>query len=112
MLGLMKLGAVVMPTTTAVGSAELADRIDRGAARAVICDSGDASKVDDVPRDYLRIAVGSRDTRTGRLDLTDAYPHPEDPVVHPAPGPVDHFALHFPPGTTPPPHPITPTTSP
>src|SRR3546814_13823127 len=83
MLGLMKLGAVVMPTTTAVGSAELADRIERGAARAVICESGDASKVDDVPGDYLRIAVGSGDTRPGWLALHDAYQQPEGPWVNP-----------------------------
>ena len=34
MLGIMKLGAVIMPTTTAVGPADLIDRIDRGGARS------------------------------------------------------------------------------
>src|SRR3546814_905288 len=82
------------------GSAELADRSGRGAARAVICDSGDASKVDDVPGDYLRIAVGSGDTRTGWLDLHDAYQQPEEPVVHPGTGPDDQLLLYFTSGTT------------
>ena len=34
MLGVMKLGAVIMPTTTAVGPGDLVDRMERGAARA------------------------------------------------------------------------------
>ena len=36
MLAVIKLGAVVMPTTTAVGPGDLVDRMERGAARAVI----------------------------------------------------------------------------
>jgi acetyl-CoA synthetase len=34
MLGVMKLGAVLMPTTTAVGTDDLVDRVTRGKARA------------------------------------------------------------------------------
>src|SRR4051794_28465925 len=33
MLAIMKLGAVIMPTTTAVGPGDLADRVERGGAR-------------------------------------------------------------------------------
>ena len=36
MLAVMKLGAVIMPTTTALGPADLADRIERGGARHVV----------------------------------------------------------------------------
>ena len=41
MLGIIKLGAVIMPMTTAVGLADLRDRIDRGAAGFVIANAED-----------------------------------------------------------------------
>src|SRR5918997_1788799 len=58
MLAVAKLGAVIMPTTGALGPADLADRIERGGARFVIANSADAAKFDGVPGDYGRIAVG------------------------------------------------------
>ncbi len=36
MLAVMKLGAIIMPTTTAAGTSDLVDRIERGGARFVI----------------------------------------------------------------------------
>lgn len=39
MLGIAKLGAVIMPTTGALGPADLADRIARGGARFVIANA-------------------------------------------------------------------------
>jgi len=59
MLAVAKLGAVVMPTTGALGPDDLADRITRGGARFVIANAGDTSKFDDVAGDYTRIAVGA-----------------------------------------------------
>src|SRR5690348_7035417 len=58
MLAIMKLGAVIMPTTTAVGPGDLVDRMERGGARAVICNPSDVGKFDEVPGEYLRISVG------------------------------------------------------
>ena len=58
MLAVTKVGAVIMPTTTAVGPADLRDRIERGGARFVVCNPADAAKLDDVPGDYVRIGVG------------------------------------------------------
>ena len=58
MLAAMKLGAIVMPTTSALGSVDLRDRVNRGGARAVIANAADAPKFGEVPGDYLRIAVG------------------------------------------------------
>jgi acetyl-CoA synthetase len=60
MLAAAKLGAVIMPTTTALGSADLADRVSRGAARVVIANAADTAKFDEVHGDYTRIAVGDR----------------------------------------------------
>jgi acetyl-CoA synthetase len=57
MLAAMKLGAVIMPTASAAGSADLADRISRGGARWVITNAADAAKFDGVPGDYGKILV-------------------------------------------------------
>src|SRR6476469_9782476 len=59
MLAVAKLGAVVMPTTGALGPADLADRITRGGARFVIANDEDTAKFDDVEGEYTRIVVGS-----------------------------------------------------
>lgn len=43
MLAVMKVGAVTLPTSTVLGSADLADRVDRGLVRHVIANAGDAA---------------------------------------------------------------------
>ncbi|MFJ7749449.1 AMP-binding protein [Arthrobacter sp. NPDC097144] len=68
MLAAMKLGAVIMPTASAAGSADLADRILRGGARWVIANAGDAAKFDGVPGDYGRILVGGDSSAGGRVE--------------------------------------------
>ena len=45
MLAVAKLGAVIMPTTNALGPADLADRITRGGARFVIANAADTGQV-------------------------------------------------------------------
>ena len=68
MLAAMKLGAVIMPTASAAGRADLADRIQRGGARFVIANAADAGKFDEVPGDYTGILVGAEhgfDTGSG-----------------------------------------------
>src|SRR5260370_920329 len=52
MLAVAKLGAVIMPTTGALGPADLTDRITRGGAMFVIANAEDAAKVYDVAGDY------------------------------------------------------------
>jgi acetyl-CoA synthetase len=71
MLAVAKLGAVVMPTTSALGPADLTDRISRGGSRAVIANSADTAKFDEVGGDYLRIAVG--EPVAGWHTYTEAY---------------------------------------
>jgi acetyl-CoA synthetase len=55
MLAVMKLGAVLLPTTTAVNAADLADRIARSKARHVICNAADTGRFVGVPGTYTRI---------------------------------------------------------
>jgi len=91
MLAVMKLGAVIMPTTTAVGPAELADRIERGDARFVVCNPADAGKFDEVPGDYRVLTTASFD---------EAYALPATPVEHPGTSATDRLLLYFTSGTT------------
>ncbi|MDT5107028.1 MAG: acetyl-CoA synthetase [Mycobacterium sp.] len=77
MLAVAKLGAVIMPTTSALGPADLADRITRGGARVVIANAADTAKFGDPKlRDgqYTRIVVG------GRMDGWHAYADAGDMV--------------------------------
>ena len=71
MLAVAKLGAVIMPTTGALGPADLADRITRGGAEFVIANDADTAKFDDVEGDYTRIAVGGH--VAGWHSYADAY---------------------------------------
>jgi acetyl-CoA synthetase len=101
MLGILKLGAVIMPTTTAVGPADLRDRIERGGAGFVVVNASDTAKFDDVPGDYGRIAV----TRGGAApdgweSFEDAYQLNVPPAAHPGTAPNDRLLLYFTSGTT------------
>ena len=58
LLGCIKLGVVVIPATTLLTPADLADRVTRGGVRHVVAASADAAKFDDVPGAYTRVAVG------------------------------------------------------
>ncbi|WP_405135236.1 AMP-binding protein [Nocardia sp. NBC_01388] len=60
MLAVAKLGAVIMPTTAALGPEDLADRIGRGGAGFVLVNAAETPKFAEVPGDYLRIAVGEK----------------------------------------------------
>lgn len=97
MLALTKLGSVIMPTTTAVTSADLLDRLARGNARAVVCNPEDAAKFEDVPGDYLRVAVGEVE---GWIDHRAAYQLKPQPVTHPGNSTDDRLLLYFTSGTT------------
>ncbi|SFS75234.1 AMP-binding protein [Saccharopolyspora flava] len=97
MLAIMKLGAVIVPTTTAVGPAELTDRIARSGAAHVIANPEDTGKFAEVPGDYGRISVGPAD---GWADLREAASLPASPVDHPGTAPGDPLLYYFTSGTT------------
>jgi len=58
MLACIKLGAVMVPTTTLVSGDDLADRLARGAARHVVVLAAETDKFAAMPGDLTRIAVG------------------------------------------------------
>lgn len=99
MLGVMKVGAVIMPTATAVGSSGLVDRVSRGGVKAVICNPADAPKFAEVPGPYVRVGVGAGGGE-GWLDLREAYESPVPPAAHPGTGPSDPLLYYFTSGTT------------
>lgn len=98
MLAIIRLGAVIMPTTTAVGPAELVDRLARGRAHAVICNAADAVKFDEVPGDYRRFVVG--EAPAGWAAYAAAYDTPAASVAHPGNASTDRLLLYFTSGTT------------
>jgi acetyl-CoA synthetase len=97
MLAVMKIGAVILPTTTALGPAELVDRIERGGAKHVLVNTVDAGKFDDVPGEYGRFVIGERE---GWVDYRGAYALDVPPAVHPGTAPSDPQLLYFTSGTT------------
>jgi acetyl-CoA synthetase len=98
MLAVMKLGAVIMPTTTALGPVDLIDRIERGGARHVLVNGTDAGKFDAVPGDYTRIAVGT--APLGWLSYADTHGADGAPLGHPGTVATDPLLLYFTSGTT------------
>ncbi|WP_340540456.1 AMP-binding protein [Nocardioides sp. GXZ039] len=102
MLAVMKLGAVVMPTTTAVGPAELVDRLERGEAKAVICNAADTAKFDEVPGEYRRFVVGDAEAAGGGWrPYAAAYEIADhEPIEHPGNATTDRLLLYFTSGTT------------
>jgi acetyl-CoA synthetase len=98
MLALMKLGAVIVPTTTALGPADLTDRISRSEARHVIVAAADTGKLGQVPGDYTRIAVGG--AVPGWLDYARSAESDSSALGHPGTAPSNRLLLYFTSGTT------------
>jgi acetyl-CoA synthetase len=97
-LASIKLGAVMIPTTTLLPSADLADRVVRGAARHVVTTADAAAKFDDVPGDYTRICVGG--PNPGWLDYAGSAAASSDFVPDGVTRASDTLLLYFTSGTT------------
>jgi acetyl-CoA synthetase len=98
MLATMKLGAVVVPTTTALGTADLVDRIDRAVAKCVVAGPADTAKFAEVPGDYVRVVVGGE--ADGWTPYSGVEGLDDSPVAHPETAPGDRLLLYFTSGTT------------
>ena len=98
MLAVMKLGAVIMPGTTALGRKDLLDRVGRGAVRHVITNADQVDKFADIPGDLGRFAIGDapspwRPYRLADTAATSAWPGTQT-------GPDDPMLIYFTSGTT------------
>ncbi|MEI7711884.1 MAG: AMP-binding protein [Rhodospirillales bacterium] len=98
MLAAMKLGAVVIPATTLLNTADLKDRFDRGRVRHIIANAADAPKFQGLDPTVTRIAVG--DAAPGWYPYVDLL-NASDKFVPDAPTRVtDPMLLYFTSGTT------------
>ncbi|CCH80444.1 AMP-dependent synthetase and ligase [Nostocoides japonicum T1-X7] len=97
MLAVIKLGAVIMPTTTAARSTDLEDRFRRGGAKHVVVNAADTDRFDDVAGDYTRMSIGEAE---GWANLDAAYAVDVPPSPHPGTSPTDPLLLYFTSGTT------------
>jgi acetyl-CoA synthetase len=98
MLAGIKLGAVLVPTTMLVSTADLQDRLDRGAIRHVIAQASEAKKFEGLQGSFTRIAVGGKPE--GWHDFADS--RNVTTVFEPAgeTGASDPLLLYFTSGTT------------
>ncbi|WP_315942989.1 AMP-binding protein [Nesterenkonia marinintestina] len=111
MLACIKLGAVMVPTTTQMGPADLQDRIDRAEAEWAVAGGEDLAKFAEVDGGYTLIHVpgvyadeAARRTPEvpGRtvLSLPEAYGAPADFAPDGPTGAEDTLLLYFTSGTT------------
>jgi acetyl-CoA synthetase len=96
----IKLGIVMIPTTTLMGPADLRDRVERGEAGWAAVGSANIAKFADVPGDYTLIEVGGEPTNTGALQYSESATAPAD-FTPDAPTRADEtLLLYFTSGTT------------
>ena len=98
MLAAIKLGAVIIPASTLLQPADLADRISRGAVRHVVAEAAQAPKFAGVAGDWTRVVVG--DTAAGWSSYTGARDAPADFTPDGVTKATDPLLLYFTSGTT------------
>ncbi|HEU4674487.1 MAG TPA: AMP-binding protein [Motilibacteraceae bacterium] len=98
LLAAMKLGAVVIPATTLLGTNDLRDRIERGHVKHVVARSEDTSRYEGIHGDWTRIAIGG--PVPGWLRFADAEQHLETFVPEVETDPDETLLLYFTSGTT------------
>ena len=97
MLAVMKLGAVVLPATSALGPADLADRIERAAVQHVVANGVDTAKFDGLGELGRYCTDGAPD---GWHDYRGAYDVAEPRVFEAVTEPGDPLLMYFTSGTT------------
>jgi acetyl-CoA synthetase len=97
MLGCIRAGAVMIPATTLLTDADLADRISRGNVRAVVTSGADAGRYAGIADHCIRVAVGSAAEGWLRYADTESYDGPVPEVDTAA---DDSLLLYFTSGTT------------
>lgn len=97
MLGCIRAGAVMIPATTLLTDADLADRIERGGVRAVVTSSADTGRYAGIADHCIRVAVGS--PVEGWLDFDESASY-DGPVPEVDTAADDSLLLYFTSGTT------------
>ena len=100
MLAGIKLGAVLMPTTTQLGPIDLTDRAQRGEAQFVVAGAADAAKFDEVDAPITRVIVDAAPARSSDFAYADAAQQSEQ-FTPDGPTQADELLLlYFTSGTT------------
>jgi acetyl-CoA synthetase len=100
MLACIKLGVVMIPTTTLMGQADLKDRVERGRANWAAVGSANIEKFDVVPGDYTLIEVGDNTANAAALQYSESAGAGEN-FTPDAPTRADEtLLLYFTSGTT------------
>ncbi|KQZ86089.1 AMP-dependent synthetase [Microbacterium sp. Root166] len=104
MLALIKIGAIILPTTIALGSSELTERIDRASVRWVIAGHSDVQKFATVPHPFTGVQVGgdagASDSMARWARYDDAFSDDRGPLRHPGTRSDDALLHYFTSGTT------------
>jgi acetyl-CoA synthetase len=95
MLACIRLGAVMIPATTLLTKADLADRVERGHVRAIIAEN--PAMASDLASDLIRIGV---DSAEGWLSYENAFADGVEPVIGGETAADDPMLLYFTSGTT------------
>ena len=98
MLAAMKLGAVIIPASTLLQPADLADRVSRGDVRHVVAEQAQAAKFAGVPGEWTRVVVGG--DADGWHSYADAALAPEEFTPDGVTRADDPLLLYFTSGTT------------
>jgi acetyl-CoA synthetase len=98
MLAAMKLGAIVLPASTQLSTADIADRISVGAVQYVVVSSVEVRKFDAIDSTLGRISVGA--PRDGWIDLKQSYASSAVFVADAPTRAADPMLLYFTSGTT------------
>jgi acetyl-CoA synthetase len=98
MMALIKIGAIILPTTVATSGEDLRSRLDRGSVKFVIAATADLPKFDALQGDFAGIRVGPGDETWA--DYNDAFLAPAEPLPHPQTAANDPLMHYFTSGTT------------
>ncbi|OCC01235.1 AMP-dependent synthetase [Labrys sp. WJW] len=99
-LAAIKLGLILIPATTLLTPDELADRFDRGKARAIIAERDQLAKCEGVaPPEVKRIVVGAGG-EAGWIAYAEAFDQPAAFTPDSPTHPDDPLLLYFTSGTT------------
>ncbi|HYO84898.1 MAG TPA: AMP-binding protein [Dermatophilaceae bacterium] len=98
MLALMKIGAVIAPTTVALGASDIKERIERANATGIIANAADAGKLYWAGSDVQLFSVG--EAGEGWMDITRAQDRDSAPAWTTQTDAGDPLLLYFTSGTT------------
>ena len=98
MLALMKIGAIILPTTLAIGGDDLEDRLVRGSVSHVIAAGDQAAKFDDLSVVVSGIRVGEGSESWAPYE--DAFRRQGERMPHPGTVASDPLLHYFTSGTT------------